>query len=169
MMVEQANCECATLGEFAVVGMGDSEGRDERVLATIGRVVDHGGDQWWLYASRCSVCAQNWMIAQDERIHDNYYLRRLSSDQMRTIVEQGKWPPQFLRFEDVIKLGPDNNQVAHFIDPNDLTDTVKELIEARDELTPASVAYLFCLSERRAAKLIKRANKMTWAQLRPFA
>ena len=162
-------CCCATLGDFAVVGMGDSEGRDERVFASLERIADHGGDQWWLYLSRCSVCQTDWMVAQEERIHDNFYLRRLSADDASAIIERGQWPEEFLRFEDVIRLGPDNNAYAKFFNPDDLTDTVKELIEARSEITSGEVAYLFCLSDREAQRLMNRANKMSWAQLRPFA
>jgi hypothetical protein len=166
--VEQS-CACSTLGDFAVVGMGDSEGRDERIFATLVEVVKHEGGAWWLYASRCSACAQDWMIAQEERIHDNFYLMRLSGDQMKSISERGVWPPVFLRFEDVIKLGPDHRQVARFFDTNDLTDTVKELMEARPDISPGDVAYLFVVSEREAARLMDRATKMSWAQLRPYS
>lgn len=109
------------------------------------------------------------MIAQEERIHDNYYLKPLTTDQMKGIVERADWPQDFLRFEDVIKLGPDNNKVALFFDTNDLTDTVKELVETRDDISPTEVAYLFCLSESEARRLMDRAARMSWAQLRPFA
>jgi hypothetical protein len=109
------------------------------------------------------------MIAQEERVHDNYYLKRLSADQIMAIVERADWPRDFLRFEDVIKLGPDNNKVALFFDTNDLTDTVKELIEARNDISAAEVAYLFCLSDGEAQRLMDRAARMSWAQLRPFA
>ena len=140
---EHAACHCSTLGDFAVVAMGDSEGGDVRVLATFECIADHGGDQWWLYVSRCSVCGTDWMIAQEEQIHDNFYLKRLLPETMRAIVEQGQWPVDFLQFEDVIKLGPDNHKFAQFLDPNDLTDTVKELMEARSEISAAEISYLF--------------------------
>ena len=87
----------------------------------------------------------------------------------KRIIEQNLWPREFLSLEGVIKLGPDNKQVACFLNPDDLTDTVKELIEARSEITVAEVAYLLNLSDRVAAKQMLRASKMSWAQLRPFA
>lgn len=163
------SCCCATLGEFAVVGMGGIERRDERIFASLKRIADHGGDQWWLYLSRCSACQTNWMVAQEERIHDNFYLRRLSPDVAKAIVEQGHWPQEFLRFEDVIRLGPDNSSTAHFFNPDDLTDTIKELMEARPEIAAPEVAYLFHLSDREAKRLMDRANEMSWSQLRPYA
>ncbi|QPD00152.1 hypothetical protein [Qipengyuania soli] len=165
----KAECECSTLGVFHIVGMGDSEGRDKRIFASLENVINYGEDKWWLYVSRCSACGQDWMIAQEERIHDFYYLRRLSHDEMQKISAQNEWPPDFLSFEEVIKLGPDNSHVATFFDANDLTDTIKELMEARAEITASEVAYLFCLSEREAKRLMDRARRMTWSQLRPFA
>ena len=166
--MEKACC-CATLGDFAVVGMGDSEGRDERVFSSLEHIADHGGDKWWLYLARCSACKTDWMVAQDDRIHDNFYLRRLSTDDASAIRKHGQWPQEFLRYEDVIRLGPDKNSYAKFFNSDDLTDTVKELIEARSEITAGEVAYLFCLSDGEAKRLMDRANKMSWAQLRPFA
>jgi hypothetical protein len=162
------SCECSTLGDFAVVGMG-GDGRDERVFSTLKEVAKYGDDAWWLYASRCLACGQNWMIAQEERIHDNYYLKRLAVAEMKMIGEQGAWPPDFVRFEDVIRLGPDHKQVARFFDTNDITDTVKELMEARSEISASEIAYLFVLSEREASRLMDRAARMSWKQLRPFA
>jgi hypothetical protein len=162
------SCECATLGEFAVVGMG-GDGRDERVFATLDEVAKHGGDAWWLYASRCSACGQDWMVAQEERIHDNFYLKRLSGIEMKMIEERNEWPPDFVRFEDVIKLGPDHKQVARFFDTDDLTDTVKELMESRSDISAGDIAYLFVLSELEARRLMDRAASMSWKQLRPFA
>jgi len=162
------SCECSTLGDFAVVGMG-GDGRDERVFSTLMEVAKHGGDAWWLFASRCSACDQLWMIAQEERIHDNFYLRRLTDAEMKMIEERGAWPPDFVRFEDVIRLGPDHKQVARFFDTNDLTDTVKELMEARSDIAASEIAYLLVLSEREAKRLMDRASKRSWKQLRPFA
>ena len=162
------SCECSMLGDFAVVGMG-GDGWDERVFSTLMEVAKHGGDAWWLYASRCSVCDQFWMIAQEERIHDNFYLKRLTVAEMKMIEEQGAWPPDFARFEDVIRLGPDHKQVARFFDTNDLTGTVKELMEARSDISASEIAYLFVLSEREAERLMERAARMSWKQLRPFA
>ena len=169
MEQSQAECCCAALNNFTVIGMGDSEGRDERIFASLEHIADHGGDQWWLYLSRCSVCQTDWMVAQEERVHDNFYLRRLTADVAKAIVEQGQWPEEFLHFENVIRLGPDNNSTAHFLNPDDLTDTVKELIEARSDIAAGDVAYLFCLTDREAARLMDRANKMSWSQLRPYA
>jgi hypothetical protein len=165
----ERSCECSALGDFVVVGMGDSEGRDERIFATLTEVTNHGDDAWWLYASRCSACGQAWMVAQEERIHDNFYLKRLTIAEMKLIEEQGAWPPDFLRFEDVIRLGPDHKQVARFFDTNDLTDTVKELMETRSDISASEIAYLFVISEREAKKLMDRAARMSWKELRPFA
>ena len=83
--MDAATCCCSELDDLAVVGMGDTEGLDERLFDTLDSVKDHGGGQWWLHASICRICGQNWMIAQDERIHDNFCLKRIDPGTKRLI------------------------------------------------------------------------------------
>jgi hypothetical protein len=103
-MEARCTCCCPELDDLAVIGMGDPDGLDDRMVSTFDRVEDHGGEQWWLYASTCSVCGQNWMVAQDERIHDNYVLKRIDAAVMQKIVQSSHWPQDFLRYEDVLRL-----------------------------------------------------------------
>ena len=153
-------CACAGLKDLAVVGMGqvDSAGNpiEESILGTFDTVRDHGGRQWWLYASVCTACGQGWMIAQEERVHDNYGLKRLSAAQLMAIVEDNRWPDDFMRFEDVLRLGPDSGMGAIFLNPLDATETVAELVADRPDITPHEVAYLLCLSPREATRLMNR-------------
>tara|TARA_R110000868_G_scaffold342861_1_gene603842 strand:+ start:3855 stop:4064 length:210 start_codon:yes stop_codon:yes gene_type:complete len=67
-----------------------SDGLDERVFASLERIIEHGGEQWWLYVSNCLKYSQDWMIAADERIHDNYYLRRITSSGQQAIAKSGE-------------------------------------------------------------------------------
>ena len=163
------NCACAEISDFAVVPMGGHDRLDMRFFDTVERIRDHGGRQWWLYLSRCSICDQGWIVAQEERIHDNYYLKRVTKAVMDQIVRHDAWPNDFLRFEDVIRLGPDSGEVAVFFYPNDLTDTVKELIEDRADISIQEISYLLCVPEKTASKLMRRAGKMSWSDLHPFA
>ena len=162
-------CACPELADFAAIRMGDHEGLDQRVFSSLENLKDHGDRQWWLYAARCASCNQAWMIAQEERIHDNYYLKRISAETLTSILQQDDWPPDFLRFEDVIRLGPDHEQVCYFMNPSDLNYTVKELIWDRPDITSEDIAYLLCLSRRRAERLLRKARGTGWAWLRPFA
>ena len=86
-----ARCLCSSLADLAAVPMGD-EGLDELVFATLERVCEHGRKLWWLYASQCDVCGQHWLVAQDERIYDTYYLKRLSPAAAQDIIVSGNWP-----------------------------------------------------------------------------
>ena len=97
-------CCCASLPDLAAVPMG-GDGLDERVFATVKSVVDHDGDPWWLHLSQCRACGQHWMVAQEERIFDEHFLRRLNVDEASRICVNGEWPPEFLSYERVLKTG----------------------------------------------------------------
>ncbi|TPG04332.1 hypothetical protein EAH84_15455 [Sphingomonas oligophenolica] len=81
------------------------DGLDERVFETIENVREHGGDAWWLHLSRCRACGQHWMIAQEERIFDEDFLRRLDADEASRISIEGEWPAEFLTYERVLETG----------------------------------------------------------------
>lgn len=63
-----------------------SDALDERVFTSLEQIIERGGEQWWLYVSHCLKCSQVWMIAQDDRIYDNYYLRRLLASEKQAVV-----------------------------------------------------------------------------------
>lgn len=153
-------CCCAELEDLAIIGMGDAQGLDERVLATFDLVQDHGGEQWWLYVSTCNVCAQNWMIAQEERIHDNYCLKRLDPATMREIIDQSKWPDDFLRFEQVLRLERQSGRIARFLDPRSpaLIDTANDLRRERPDISVGDIAFALAISVSDAMRLFRRPN-----------
>lgn len=155
-MSQEASCCCSELDDLAVVGMGDPDGLDERLFATLDLVQDHGGDQWWLYVSTCSACGQSWMVAQDERIHDNYYLKRISLETMREIINHSRWPDDFLRYEKVLRLGRDSGRVAQFLDPRSpaLIDTAKDLRRERPDISVEEIAYVLAVPTKAVARLL---------------
>lgn len=138
--------------------MGSVDDLDERVFATLANVKDHGGHQWWLYASRCETCGQHWMIAQDERIHDNFYLKRLSPEAAEAIVERDCWPSDFLTFEQVLRLGIKSGRICVFLDPRSstLVDTAQDLRRERPDISANEIAYLLGISPKAADKLLKQ-------------
>lgn len=142
----KTNCSCKSLPDLAVVPMG-SDGLDERVFATLEKIVAHGGDQWWLYISGCKVCYQNWMIAQDERVGDSYYLRRISPLIRQDIVEQGRWPGEFLTYEQVLRLGRTMSKPWTFLDPSSpaLVCTAEDLRRERPNIGVDEIAYLLAI------------------------
>lgn len=149
-------CECAAIRDIAAVPMG-GQGVDERLFETVEIVRDHGGHQWWLYLSKCRVCGQFWMVAQEERIHDNYYLKRMSPQAAQAIVDKGCWPDDFLTFEQVLRLGIESGQVASFLDPQSpaLVDTAHDLRRERSDISVEEIATLLAVSPKVANKLLK--------------
>lgn len=158
MSVDGRSCSCEALDDFAVVPMG-GEGLDERVFATLKEVHKHGGEQWWLYVSTCQTCDQSWMIAQDERTHDNFYFKRLEPEGLMLILE-GDWPDDFLTYEQVLRLGVEAGRTCRFFDPLDssLVWTVEDLRRQRPAITAEEIAYLLAVPVAVADKLIERTN-----------
>lgn len=157
LMDKRTSCYCLALDDLAVVGMGDSDGLDDRVFATLIRVREHGGEQWWLYASTCSACRQNWMIAQDERIHDNFVLKRVEPAVMERIVQASEWPGDLLYYGEVLRMERESGKVAHFADPNDpaLVDTVHHLRRERPYIMIEDIAYALAISAESTARLLR--------------
>jgi hypothetical protein len=149
-------CCCQELDDLAAVGMGDPDGLDERVFATLQRVRDHGGAEWWLYASTCRASGQSWMIAQDERIHDIFHLRRIAPSVMHEIVEHSRWPDDFLRYEQVLRLGRQSGKIAQFLNPLSpaLVQTVSDLRRERAGISIEDIAYVLAISTESAARLL---------------
>ncbi|MGI8611042.1 MAG: hypothetical protein ACR2KH_02020 [Sphingomicrobium sp.] len=129
---------------------------DERVFATVERTRDHGGDLWWLYLSKCSACGQDWLVAQDERIYDNYYLKRLSPADVRDVAEGNRWPNDFMTYERVLRHGRTLSQPWTFIDPRSsaLVCTAEDLVKERPDITVEEIAYLLAIEPDAAAKLL---------------
>jgi hypothetical protein len=135
--------------------MGASDNLDERVLSTLSEVKKHGGDQWWLYASRCSKCGEYWMIAQDERIHDNYYLKRLSPEAAEAVVVRDLWPSDFLTYEQDLLLGIRSGKTCSFFDPRDpaLVATANDLMRERPDISAVEIAHLLGINPKGAEAL----------------
>lgn len=149
------DCGCAALPDLAVVPMG-GEGLDERVFAALEHIRDHGGDQWWLYLSKCKACGQDWLVAQDERIYDNYYLKRLAPAAARDIIERNRWPDDFVTYERVLRLGRTLSQPWTFLDSRSpaLVWTAEDLVKERPDISVEEIAYLLGLTPNAAARLL---------------
>jgi hypothetical protein len=157
-MDAKSPCCCQELDEIAVVGMGDPEGLDERIFSTLDHLLDHGGLQWWLYASTCRACGQSWMIAQEERIHDNFVLKRVEPAVMERIVQTSDWPEDFLRFERVLRLERESGKIARFLNPRSpaLVETVADLQRERPDISIEDIAFVLAVSTESAARLTRR-------------
>ena len=137
--------------------MGDADELDKRVFASLDLVLNYGGEKWWLYVSRCSVCLQYWMIAQEERIHDNFFFKRIDPETFLAIVETSDWPSDFMQYEELLRLARDAGHVTIYLDPRSiaLVETVNELRTARPDISPDEVAFLLSISTKQALKLLQ--------------
>lgn len=149
-------CLCASLGDLACIPMG-GDGLDERFFATIEHVADHGSELWWLYLSRCEACGQDWMIAQEERIYDDYFLRRLPRADTETILGGGHWPADFLSYEKVLATGRARSTACQFFDPlsPDLIRTARDLRRDRPDITSTEVGELLGINAVHAEELLR--------------
>jgi len=161
-----AQCQCGSLADLAVVPMGD-EGLDERVFATLELVCKHGPELWWLYVSQCGLCRQHWLVAQDERIYDTYYLKRLSPAAARDIMASGNWPDDFITYERVLALGSKMALKWHFLDPfaYSLQFTVEDLRKERPGISPREIATLLGITHVHARKLFWKVRLLGAAKL----
>ncbi|MDI1297500.1 MAG: hypothetical protein PSY12_16760 [bacterium] len=151
-----ASCCCNSLPDLAVVPMG-SDGLDERVFASLEQIIERGGEQWWLYVSHCLKCLQVWMIAQDDRIYDNYYLRRLLPSEGQAIIEKGQWPDEFMTYEQVLRLGITMSKPWTYLDPRSpaLVSTAEDLRRERPDISLDEIAYLLAIPVPDAARLLQ--------------
>lgn len=150
------NCECPSIKDLAVIPMGG--GLDEIAFSTLDQVAEYGSEKWWLYASRCRICGQSWLIAQDERIHDNFHFKRIASEELAKITELSKWPEDFFLYEQVLRLGRESGHTCTFFDQKSpaLVWTAEELREARRDISIEEIAYVLDVSESQAEKLLRK-------------
>jgi hypothetical protein len=132
------------------------DGLDERVFATLEMVRDHGGDRWWLYLSKCSACSQYWMVAQEERIFDDYFLRRLTAQQAREVIDEGRWPAEFITYERVLNVGRMLSRPCVFMDAlsSSLIWTAQDLRKERPDISIEEIADLIGVSPAAVSRLL---------------
>ncbi|OAN67061.1 hypothetical protein [Sphingomonas sp. TDK1] len=133
------------------------DGLDERVFATIENVIDHGGDAWWLHLSRCEACGQHWMIAQEERIFDEHFLRRVNLDEASCIIDHADWPIEFLSYERVLKTGHAMRiRPCVFLErlSPSLVQTAEDLRKERPEISEEEIGHLLGVTVAQAKRLL---------------
>lgn len=128
---------------------------DERVFATLERVCEHGQELWWLYLSRCLNCGQHWLVAQEERIYDEYFLKRLGPVAAEAVMVSGNWPDDIITYERVLALGRSLSTPPRFLDAfaYSLQCTVEDLRKERPAILPSDIAYLLGITHLHAWKL----------------
>ena len=90
-------CACADLKDLEKLAMGWD------VLGA--GVTEYGYEELtartpWLDLARCTRCGQHWYVATDTDDAD-LYMRRLTPEEARSIVENGVWPTYFDKLKHV--------------------------------------------------------------------
>ena len=149
-----SDCRCGGLSDVDNIPMG-FDGDDERFFATVNRIQDHGGTQWWLYLSQCESCGQHWVIAQEERIFDEYLVRRITKTDAQAIVSKGDWPNEFLQYEKVLRTLRTRSSYPIWFDLNDspLARTITELRQENPDLSIVEAAELIGVDRSDLVKL----------------
>lgn len=156
MIKASSSCCCASLPDLAAVPMG-GDGLDERVFATVENVVNHGGDAWWLHLSQCCACGQHWMIAQEERIFDEHFMRRLTVDEANRILSVSDWPVEFSSYERVLKTGHTLSiRPCVFLErlAPSLVWTAEDLRRERPDISVEEIALLLGITPTQAKRLL---------------
>jgi hypothetical protein len=152
-------CRCEELPLLADVGMGEDGG----ILGTLERELRHGEPLWWLAAERCRACGQWWLVAADERINDVFIMRRLADGEIETLRTNGKWPPDFLKFAEVLRIGRERGHSVLFGDPESpaLVDTVVDLAREERGISVSRIAWLLQIERCHAQRLAELAEART--------
>jgi hypothetical protein len=135
------------------------DGLDEQLLATLKPVKDHGGDPWWLYLGKCNVCGQDWLVAEETRIYDEHFLKRITAEQAGEIIESENWPSDFLTYESVLRVGRSLARPCRFAVPMDpsLIWTVTDLRNERGDIGAEEIAELLGVDLVTVTELIARS------------
>ena len=151
-------CECPTIRDMSAIPMG-GDFYFEKVFEPLEEVIRYGPERWWLYISRCGTCSTNWLVAQDERIYDEFFMKRLSDAEVER-AKAGQWPEQFQSYGDVLSVGCATSNPPRFLDPMaaSLIWTAEDLLRERSDIKTQEVARVLGLSDRHAERLVERAK-----------
>jgi hypothetical protein len=154
---DQGLCHCVRHPNLAVVDMGNHDD----LFSTLERTCERGDPFWWLYVSGCTVCAQKWLVAQEERHNDVFIMKRIGSVEVKSIEENNLWPADFDRYEALLEIGNAAGCAVTYADPLDssLVWTVGDLAKARPGIRVSELASLLGVSIELAEALAQKASK----------
>lgn len=154
------NCRCSSVRNLDSIEMG-GDWFFEKFFATLTKLASPPTEQWWLYISRCNACSTNWLVAQEERIHDQFYVERISDHAVQK-AQAGIWPDQFQTYADVLDIGVKLGvREFRFLDPMSgaLQVTVEELLITIPKISAKEVGIKLGIAPQHAQLLIDKVNK----------
>ena len=109
------------------------------------------------------------MIAQEERIFDEHFLRRLSVDEANRISVNANWPVEFLSYESVLKTGHALHiRPCVFLERLawSLVCTAEDLRKERPDISVEEIAFLLGVTATQAKRLLAAASsrQASWWQ-----
>lgn len=154
-------CVCGSLPDLAHVPMG-GDGLDEKFLTTVDQVATYGSTKWWLWLGKCSACNQDWLVAQDERIFDQYFLKKLTVEQAHNVVHSDQWPQEFSTYENVLGVGGTLANHCRFLERTSpsLVWTAEDLLAERPDITISEIAALLGIGIGQAKDVVKAIGQI---------
>ncbi|MEP3226622.1 MAG: hypothetical protein ABJO01_11655 [Parasphingorhabdus sp.] len=151
-------CECPKIRDLDFIPMG-FDGDDERFFANLTEILNYGEKKWWLYISKCGRCETLWMVGQDDRHYDDYFLNRISNHQLDN-AQKGDWPELFFTYERMLALGRDLSTAPIYCDPASpgLKWTVEDLLKERPAITQDEISDVLGISVEHASWLMKETK-----------
>lgn len=163
--VSELACRCVTLADLDVVDMGEHEG----VFATLDERKERGQPWWWLHLDVCRVCGQGWLVAQEERQNDIFCLRRLDERAVAGVIERSVWPPDFDRYETLLRIGRDRGRAVRFHDPvgdSSLKWTISDLARERPGVRISELCDLLNIDHETAEMIARTVVADRGAEIR---
>lgn len=151
-------CGCIALADLADIQMGpDIDG----VLGTFEERARRGISMWWLSADQCSVCEQWWLVAMESRINDVVFLKRLSFQEGQGILNEHRWPAEFDKFENLLRLGHERGHRWKYTGPLDpaVLWTAIDLARERPGIRISELAELLHLDNSKMCQLAEQASR----------
>ena len=154
------NCHCSAVRDQDNIEMG-GDWFFEKFFATLTKLASPPTNQWWLYISRCNACSTNWLVAQEERIHDEFYVERISDHAVQQ-AKAGTWPDRFQTYADVLDMGVKLGvSKARFLEPMSgaLQVTVEELLQTVPKINAEEIGLKLGIEPQHAQLLIDKIKK----------
>ena len=147
------DCECMALSNDAVTDMGSKQ--EERIWETLELVKKYGESRWWLGLCQCNKCEQYWLMAQESRQNDIHCFKRLKKIEIEKIIQDNVWPKSFETLEELFAIGRDKKCSVRFVEKFSpaLISSVKDLQEARHDITISEIASLLNIDEIHVAQI----------------
>lgn len=153
------SCKCIQFKDLEVLTMN---AESCELISTLIKVIDRGMPYWWLSLQKCNQCMEYWLLAQEERINDNFILKRLSKDIVEKVIDNKEWPDLFNDYADLLKIGNEESKCFTFVEPlksPSIFYTIVDLAKCQPKISVSELSKLLNLNKLTTLKIAKRAIK----------